>query len=509
MNSKEDIIKEYSEEEKFNRALRLLELERDRKRIDCINSFYDFLVYFWDTFIHEEFEDNFHIEFICDELQSMGERVLENKPKKHDLIINVPPGSSKTSIALIAFPVWMWVKKQSIRLLTGSYSAEIAIDSSVKSRILLDSKKFKEMFPEISLRNDVNNKGHYMNYGGGERMTTSPGGSGTGRHAHIVLVDDPINTKKSASEVERKNANEWVSKTLSTRKVNKKVTPIIVIMQRLNEDDPTGHLLEKKKGKIKHICLPAEDSNDVKPEYLRAKYVNGLLDPGRMDREVLAESRLDLGSYGYAGQMMQRPSPDEGGLIKRAWFNYITSDEFALVRTKAGKSEPEEVVWDFFLDTAYTEKTKNDPNGFFAVTYYKYNLYIKMSEAKRMEFPALCEYTPEFMTKNGGTRRSKVYIEPKASGHSLAQHLKKHTPLNVVLLDAPVDSKEVRVHACTPFIESKRVYLLDGSWNEHFVNECATFPNGKHDDQVDNLTAAIDKFYNNRKKVTSYSGKKK
>ena len=147
----------------------------------------------------------------------------------------------------------------------------------------------------------------------------------------------------------RKVANDHV-KTLSSRKVDKAVTPTITIMQRLHQDDVTGYLLSKKKDKIKHINLPAEDCEDVEPAELRKNYVDGLLDPIRLNRDVLAEAKIDLGSRGYAGQFMQKPSAEGGNIVKESWFRKISLAEFNALRYNE--------TMHFFVDTAYDEKKK-------------------------------------------------------------------------------------------------------------------------------------------------------
>jgi len=288
------------------------------------------------------------------------------------------------------------------------------------------------------------------------------------------------------SEVARVNANNHLDRTLSTRKVDKKITPTILIMQRLHEDDPTGHILEKKEKGIKHICLPGEVSDDINPPELREKYVDGLLDPIRLDREVLEEMRTDLGGFGFAGQVMQTPVPDGGGILKKEWFPIISKssyDEIARNRRV-----------DFWVDSAYTENEKNDPTAIMCTCKVGHELYITNVVSERMEFPELCKFLPDFVRENGYTSRSKIKIEPKASGLSIYQQLKRTTRLNVVKARVPKDSKEVRASAIAPTCEAGRVVLVAGAWNEPFLAQCQIFPAGKNDDMVDDLSMAVSDF---------------
>ena len=183
------------------------------------------------------------------------------------------------------------------------------------------------MFPEVALRRDKSGKENYENTKKGARYTTSTGGTITGKHAHVIINDDPLNPAQAYSATMRETANEH-TKTLSSRKVNKKNTPTITIMQRLHEKDVTGYLLEKKGANIRHICLPAEDCKDVKPVELRDYYKEGLLDSARLNREVLDEAKVDLGSRGYSGQYGQNPVADGGNIIKNEWFRKISRAEF-------------------------------------------------------------------------------------------------------------------------------------------------------------------------------------
>ena len=141
------------------------------------------------------------------------------------------------------------------------------------------------------IRHDKSGKGSYENIKGGARYSTSTGGTITGKHAHVIINDDPVNPKQAESPAMRLQANDH-TKTLSSRKVDKKNTPMVTIMQRLHDDDVTGYLLKKKKDKIRHICLPAEVSERVNPPELKERYIDGLLDPVRIDREVIDEARL-------------------------------------------------------------------------------------------------------------------------------------------------------------------------------------------------------------------------
>ena len=452
----------------------------------CKKSFYRFVETFWSVIIPEEPVFNWHIKYLCDEMQKLAYYIVNRLPKPYDIIINIPPGTTKSTIVTIMFPAWLWTQDPSLRVISSSYSSDVSLDQAQKSKDIITSERYRRLFPEVVIRRDKSGKGYYGNTAGGERYVTSTGSAVTGKHAHIILNDDPQSPKQADSEPLRLQAVEF-TKTLSTRKVNKKNTPTVTIMQRLHEDDVTGYLLKKKSERIKHICLPAELSDQVKPAELQQQYVDGLLDPVRLDREVLAEARVDLGSRAYAGQYEQTPASASGNIVQREWFQHISRAQFEAMRGGA--------VMHFFLDTAYNEKkqkTDNDPSGIIACCKIGQQLFVYHAQKVWKQFPDLLEFLPEYCKAWGYGKRSTLRIEPKANGISVVQQLRRDTDLNVTETPTPKDSKEMRLATCSPKVECGRVVLVDGDWVEDFVDEVTGFPTKTHDEYVDILCYAID-----------------
>lgn len=463
----------------------------------CRRSFYYFVQYFWDTIIAESPIWNWHIEYLCNDLEQIGRRValldrgkkdktgkpiLERLPKEYDYFIyNIPPGSSKSTIISEMYPVWCWTIDATQRFICGSYASTPAEDIAEKCFNIYNSEKFNALFPELGAKKS-GGKTHFKNGLRGERYTTSTGSGITGIHAHQKIIDDPMSPAIAASKIERERANKWVSETIGSRNVSADITVTIIVMQRLHELDTTGYLLEKvKEGlKIKHVCIPAELSRNVKPIELREKYVNNLFDPIRRSIESLQKAKAELGTYGYAGQMQQTPAPEEGGIIKKAWFDII--DRYRV---------PDYVIPHFQLDTAYTEDEKNDPSAI--VCYYREGnqVIIFNRQSVWLEFPELIKWIPDFVMGNGYKNTSKIYVEPKASGKSVVQSIKKGTNLNIIESEAPKDDKLTRVYVASPTIESKRVALHKGDWSEPFITQVTSFPNALHDDETDCLTAIV------------------
>lgn len=458
---------------------------------------FEFVRSFWGVIIREEPVFSWHIKFLCEELQELSKSIIARAKKPYDLIVNIPPGTTKSTITTIMFPAWLWTQDPSIRIITNSYSGDLAIEHAVKSRDIITSDKYRLLFPEVVIRRDKAGKSSYENTATGARYATSTGGTITGKHAHVIINDDPQNPSQASSEALRETANEH-TKTLASRKVNKENTPTITIMQRLHEEDVTGYLLKKKKEGIRHICLPAEANGNVQPPELRDRYIDGFLDPIRLGRSVLDEALIDLGSRAYAGQYDQTPVADGGNIVKREWFNVISRARFS--ERYRGQTIT------FFADTAFTEKKENDPSGIIATCKIGNDLYITNGAKVRLKFPDLIRFIQKYAARNGYSEESTIRIEPKANGISVIDQLREGTSLNVTSTPSPDDSKETRLNAASPKIEAGRVFLVespDSEWVEDFLTEVCGFPNKPHDEYVDILCYAIGYHLKKKAEVTT------
>ena len=444
----------------------------------CRRRFYRFFLEFWETIEAVELVPNWHIEYLCDQLQDVYE-IWARGEAQDDVLINVPPGSSKSTIVTQLFPAWLWVKRGSIRCMSASYAADLATSHAAKTRDCLKSDKFNLLFPGlIEFKDDTDGKTHFKNTSMGERFVTSTKSSATGVHGDFVIIDDPINPHQAASDKDLKSATRFTSQTLATRKTNKNLTVTIMIMQRLHEKDPAGDWLQKKK--LRHICLPGEISNDVKPESLKQFYTDGLMDPIRLDRTALDKLRVDLGSYGYAGQIQQRPSPEGGGIWKK-WFIPIADNIFP------SPDQLENYGSDW--DTAYTAAEENDASAYCTSGSIMLpegrKIYIDKLGFGRMEFPDLIRYIK--------LRPAPHYVEAKASGKSAKQTLTNHG-IPAIEVQVIGGDKVARAKNVTPTAEAGLVFirasLLDMLYDDPEQGILA-FPNGLHDDVNDALVQAI------------------
>ncbi len=446
----------------------------------CRRDFFYFVQTIWDIIIPETPVYNWHIEYLCKELQLIAQKVIDRKPKGQDTIINIPPGTTKSTIITVMLPAWLWTIDTTIRSLTASYSASLSTDHAIKSRDIIKSDRYRSMFPGIEMKKDQDGKTHYKNTAGGERYATSVTGTVTGFHAHLIIVDDPLNPKEATSEKQRNTANSFMDITLSTRKVDKSVTPTILVMQRLHKNDCTGNWLSKEGKKVKHICLPGKLSKDVKPAGLKKKYKRGLLDPTRLSQKDLDDLLINLGSYGYAGQIMQTPAPEEGGIWKK-WLIPIED-------SKMDELLPQLQSLGSDWDLAYTEKQTNSASAYVTAGKFENKMYIDALGFEWLEFPKLMSYMK--------IRKSPHYIEGFASGKSAKQVLTNHG-IPAIEVSVTGGDKVARAQMATPYAEAGMVYIRTSLLNKLYNDArqgILLFPNNEHDDLQDALVQSINRL---------------
>lgn len=444
----------------------------------CQDSLYEFVKAFWDTVIPDEPRWNWHIKFLCDEMQVVMERVFRREPKLYDLIINIPPGTTKSTIASIMLTPWAWTRDMSIRSINGSYAHPLSLHLSTNSRTVIQSEKYARLFPKVKL---VEESGRLLtNTERGQRIATSTGGSITGMHGHILIIDDPINPEEALSETILDTANTWIDQTLSTRKVDKEITPTILIMQRLRQNDPTGHMLETRgKGTIRHICLPAEVSDRVRPRSLRKRYVNGLLDPVRLSPLILKAALAELGQYGYAGQFEQDPMP-LGLMIFRT----------DVVEIVIGAPRPASII-------RYWDKAATEGAGAFTVGVkmgrFSDNRIIILDVVRgQWEASVRERIIKQTAISDGKAVVVGVEQEPGSGGKESAQSTKRNLLGWRVILDRPVGDKVMRADPFAVQVNEGNVTLLRGEWNIAYLKEMQDFcSTAKYKDQIDASSGAF------------------
>lgn len=467
------------------------------------------------------FVSGWHIDVVCEHLEAVTAGELPR------LIINVPPRTMKSLTVSVFWPAWEWLTSPHIRWLYASYAEDLSQRDSLKCRRLIRAEGGRQdgtLFERIgyqgvlrllgqswSLMKDQDAKRKYETTATGMRLATSVGGLATGEGGDRIVVDDPLNAKQARSETERQAANVWWDETMTTR-FNSASGVAVIVMQRLHEDDLTGHLLEQ--GGWHHLCLPGEYEPRHKHTYPpKVKLPSGreisgdprttegeLLEPVRLSGDRLAELRRSLGSYGFAGQIQQRPSPQEGGMFKRGWWRYWTA-----------RDVPSADEWDRLIQSwDLTFKDTKSASGSYVVGQVwaarAADRYLLAQVRGRMDFTGTVKAI-EAVSREWPT--SAKLVEEKANGAAVISTLKGK--IGGLVPVEPEGGKEARAAAVEPFVEAGNVYLPAG---EHiptvrgypatsvadFIEEHAMFPNGRHDDQVDAHSQALTYLARRRKR---------
>jgi predicted phage terminase large subunit-like protein len=431
---------------------------------------------------HIAWDMNWHYKIICDKLQDEIERILEGKEKSKDIIINLPFRSGKSTLISEIFPVWVAIKSSGkLSILNICSTQALAVKSSRLSKLIISSSWFKDRFADrVQLVMDNKSKASYSYTGGGHRLAMGIDSSIIGQGADIIIIDDPNDPADNASDLALRRVISTYKDVIYSRLNNNKVGIRILLQQRIHENDLCGYLLQNNSADYTHICLPAVLNKFVTPEYIEY-YEGDLFWTTRFSHSELLNYQKILSNQAYASQLMQSPSALEGDLIKRSWFKIITQLEFALLNR--GKMI-------LFVDTSYTDNRKNDPTAILLCTVVKNNIYILKAEEFWKEFYEIIEILKEWAALYNV---SKIYIEPKASGLSIIQELKRQIrgTTSVMKIDNPTKSKIERVNSISPYLNNGRVILVKDNWNEVLLNQISAFPFGLHDDLVDTLTYSV------------------
>jgi len=473
--------------EKLDVQMRTIVSENKLLASLCRDSFYFFFKQFWETVpgCPPTPSLNWHIQYQCEEAQYAAERVFLGLPKYYDIVVNISPGTTKSTIWSILFQAWTWTRMPSARHICGSHTENLILDLSRKCRDVVASDKYRALFPEIKLREDQNTKGYFANTLGGDRFSCTIGGkTPMGMHAHFIGVDDPIDPQRAMSDQEIKNANDWLDSTIPSRKVDKAVTLTVLVMQRLRQGDPTDAMLESGNP-VKHICIPAEvyEGVVVKPEELRSKYKNGLMDPVRLPKNVLQEAQK-RGEYHYAGQYLQSPTPIGGGMFK------VDNLHIEPMPANQGKFFKR---WYRYWDKAATLGGGDYTVGVLMAEDINECIWIldvvrgQWDSATREKIILLTAQQDKFRTIVG------IEQEPGSSGKDSAQQtIKKLKGFRVIANTTSSEGgKIVRADSFSVQVNSGNVYLAQAEWNRDYINELKHFPNSRYKDQVDASSGAF------------------
>ncbi|WBA43156.1 hypothetical protein [Hymenobacter canadensis] len=438
--------------------------------------------------------DEPHIKYVCDWMQAILERVEQDEPQPLALG-NIPPGSGKSTMAT-ALCAWAFVRNKGFKILYCSHNSDLAKKNSMIVRDILKSDTFRELYPDaFRFRRDADGVMSFKAENGSLFKIASTQKSPIGNHFNLIVVDDPVDPADALSKAKSTTAANFVNQALPSRGLGNFAT--LMIMQRLSDIDPAGTWLELHgEDKLNWLCLPAEKSARIRPvEAERIYSADGLLAPIRLNQDKLLKMRRSLVNS-YSGQYEQHPTPVEGGLLKRAWFSVITQQEFNTLT--AGQH----VVFNFDIDTAYTADAKNDPSALLCSAFVEDVLYIKDVREEWLEAPQLMKLIEAFVAENleGVATRaeSMAYVEPKASGKTIVQMMRKETTIKICEAVAPTREKVVRVNGISSFCANRQVVLISdvlqrNKWNQKFLEQITTVPYASHWDMTDVLVQAVER----------------
>ncbi len=452
---------------------------------------------------------NWHMDVLCWELQKIANRIKAWQPAEYDLVINIPPGTSKSSICSILFQPWFWADYPQARFINATHTHDLVMSFADKSLQVMQSDLYRRVFPHVQLRKSAT--GSFANMAGGDRLAATVGGkSPMGFHAHVLTGDDLIDPERAMSELELQTARQFVENYLPTRVVDKQVSALMLVMQRLGRGDPTDVMLEngKKEGSrpVRWICLPCDDSWDIHPrdelfpfpdeqgrirwQTLPEKYVEGggLLDPRRLPRVVL-KAFSAKGEFYYASQFGQCPVPRGGAMFKADWFKNIVPSAPYHVKKRVR-------AWDraSTLDGGcYTAGVLLSlaTDGFWYVEHCEHGQWEPVERNARIKAAAhrdASRYGPK------GVPTIIIERETGSTGKESFQNIVRELQEYHVIEDAPTGKKDERAAPWAGKLASGLVRLVDdGTWDVHgYIQEHIAFrPDvtskrlGKWKDRVD------------------------
>lgn len=488
------------------------------ERVDSEESLLEFLRRGWRAIDPSPFRAGWHLDAIGEHLSAVTAGQIRR------LIINIPPRMTKSSLVSVAWPAWTWAQREvaplsgpHVQFLFTSYAQTLSERDSVKTRRLIQSPWYQNLWGDrFQLLGDQNAKRKFDNDHGGYRLATSVGGTLTGEGGHIIVVDDPHNTIQIESAAVRDATVQWWTEALSTRLNDPANGAYVIIMQRLFEDDLTGHILEHERNDWVHLMLPME--YDPTRHCTTAM---GFEDPRTVDGELLCPERINLhdllslkrrlGPFGVAGQLQQSPTPRGGGILKsddwKAWPPHVEELETPQGQKLKAIGYP---PMDFILASVDTAMTEDRENDFSAMSIWglwrdKRDMPMLMLMDAWQEHYDLHTLVERIIKDCRKRQVDRILIEGKNNGFSVHQEIMRLARGErwAAILEPVKGDKVSRAYACQPTFASEQVWAparnIGGSimflqWAQTVIDQCASLPKGSHDDLADTVTQAINHF---------------
>lgn len=412
------------------------------------------------------YERSRHADLLIEHLEAVERGDIKR------LAVFMPPRHSKTYHVSERFPAWFLGRNPSKRVILASYGADLAEGSSRKVRNLLTDERWP--FRGVSVAQDSAAVNKWATNQRGEVIAAGVGGAMTGFGADLLIIDDPVKGRAEAdSETYRESTWNWYTEVARTR-----LMPggrIVICQTRWHEDDLAGRILARSAGwTVLNLPAFAEDNDQL------GRKPGDPLWPEWFDAEELEALKTDLtndqGARGWLALYQQRPTADEGGMFKRAWFS------------RRWETLPELKYTVMVVDAAYKTGVQNDPSSIHIWGTDGVDYYVMDERHGRWEYP---ELKREIIQAAADHKPNLVLVEDTAAGQSAIQELRRGTRLPIVAHKVTA-SKEARAGAVSPICEAGKVVLPKAAaWVSEWIDEHAAFPNGRHDDRVDNTSAAL------------------
>lgn len=450
------------------------------------------------------FVSGWHIEVMCAHLQAVSMGELDR------LILNVPPGASKSTITSVLWPAWDWTLHPERKWMVATFDERLMGRDTMACRRLMKSPWYQTRWGEVvsvdetGETQDTQEVWHTTK--GGRRYSTTVSGGATGWHADIQVIDDPIKPKEMAGDPEiARNALErcwtWWTGTMASRRTGAKFARVI-IMQRLHELDLVGRILElDHEHEWTHVMLPmryeVDRSSATRWGHDPRRTEGEILCPERWDERAVKELEREMGAQVAAAQLQQRPAPAGGNVFRRDWFakRWMRKENPKWATIPTTDRDRYVVLPAFFSGCLSADCTFKDSAGadFVAIQAWGEagsNFFLIDQINDRMGLPQT-ERCLEAMAARHPFCRAKL-IEDKANGPAVEQTLRKK--MSGIIMITPEGGKIARANAVSPLCEAGNVILPDESeadWVAPTVEELITFPFARHDDRVDAFTQAL------------------
>jgi predicted phage terminase large subunit-like protein len=420
----------------------------------------------------------------------------------------MPPQHGKSELSTRRMPAKLLGDNPSLKIAIAAYNHTFASKFNRDIQRIIDTEEYNYIYPDTCLNaSNIRSsaKGAWLRNSDefeivdnvGSLKSVGIGGALTGSQVDIMIVDDPYKDALQAySQVYRDRVMDWWDTVAETRLHNE--SQVCIVMTRWHDDDIVGSLTKAEPDKWTVINFPA--IQDSEPTALDPREIGAALWPERHNLDKLEAIQSRAPSV-FSALYQGRPSPDSGNIVNTDWMQILNMSEIE----KEIFEQPKHYV----IDTAYTTKQHNDPSGLMTFSVFKNCLYIWDVSIVRKDFPALIAFIEKYTEKNGYSKQSRLYIEPKASGKSVVQQLRQSTALNVKEHKMLDGDKITRLNYVLPVLESMRVYLISGAWNKPFIEQIRNFPKARHDEEVDLLIMAIvEGLERNKKTISTFKRKR-